>query len=111
MTASSFRFVGLCGLYWSLQYLSVADTTVITFLVPLTTSLAGCVFLKEGYSIRQALAAGERISHAFWSHCYRRSLVCSLLGVVLIARPPFLFGSAVNQVSAVTPAERLMGVG
>jgi drug/metabolite transporter (DMT)-like permease len=46
-------------LYWSLQYLSVADATVLTDLTPLTTAVAGCVLLKEGYSARQAIAAGE----------------------------------------------------
>ncbi|KAJ8597255.1 DUF6-domain-containing protein [Rhizopogon salebrosus TDB-379] len=89
-------FIGLCGLYWSLQYLSVADAIVLTFLAPLTTALAGCIFLKESYSIKQGVSA-----------------VCSLLGVVLIARPPFVFGSPAVRfaVPEVTPAERLVGVG
>ncbi|OJA11334.1 hypothetical protein AZE42_04936 [Rhizopogon vesiculosus] len=92
-------FIGLTGLYWSLQYLSVADTTVLTFLTPLTTALAGWIFLKEGYSSKQGVAA-----------------VFSLLGVILIARPPFLFGSSAvipvgHQVPEATPAERLVGVG
>ncbi|KAJ8597259.1 DUF6-domain-containing protein [Rhizopogon salebrosus TDB-379] len=89
-------FIAICGMYWSLQYLSVADATVLTFLKPLTTALAGWIFLKEGYSIKQGFAA-----------------VCSLLGVVLIARPPFLFGSptVIPVVPEATPAGRLMGVG
>ncbi|OJA18256.1 hypothetical protein AZE42_13185 [Rhizopogon vesiculosus] len=92
-------FFGLIGLYWSLQYLSVADTTVLTFLAPLATALAGWIFLKEGYSVKQGVAA-----------------VFSLLGVVLIARPPFLFESPAvipvgHQVPEATPAERLIGVG
>jgi drug/metabolite transporter (DMT)-like permease len=49
----------LWGLYWSLQYLSVADATVLTDLTPLTTAVAGCLLLKEGYSMKQAVAAGE----------------------------------------------------
>ncbi|KAG1748151.1 hypothetical protein EDB19DRAFT_1872592 [Suillus lakei] len=93
-------FLGLCGLYLSLQYLSVADATVLTFLTPLTTAVAGCVLLKEGYSVTQAIAG-----------------VFSLIGVVLIARPPFLFNSMpaaipdVYYLPETTPAQRLVAVG
>ncbi|KAG2748203.1 drug/metabolite transporter superfamily [Suillus brevipes Sb2] len=90
-------FFGLSGMYWSLQYLSVADATVLVFLTPLTAAVAGTVFLKEGYSIKQAIAG-----------------VFSLLGVVLIGRPAFLFGSmeAIPQgFPDVGPAQRLAGVG
>ncbi|KAG1795679.1 DUF6-domain-containing protein [Suillus plorans] len=90
------RFFGLSGMYWSLQYLSVADATVLVFLTPLTAAVAGSVFLKESYSVKQAIAG-----------------VFSLLGVILIGRPAFLFGSldAVPQgLSDVAPAQRLAGV-
>jgi drug/metabolite transporter (DMT)-like permease len=89
-------FLGLVGLYLSLQYLSVADATVLTFLTPLTTAVAGCVLLKEGYSFTQAVAG-----------------VCSLLGVVLIARPPFLFHPIQDgyYLPEATPAQRLAAVG
>jgi drug/metabolite transporter (DMT)-like permease len=90
-------FFGLSGMYWSLQYLSVADATVLIYLTPLTTAVAGSVFLKEKSSVKQALAG-----------------VFSLLGVVLIGRPAFLFGSPdtippgfIDEV----PAQRLAGVG
>ncbi|KAG1795020.1 drug/metabolite transporter superfamily [Suillus plorans] len=89
-------FLGLSGMYWSLQYLSVADATVLVFLTPLTAAVAGSVFLKESYSVKQAIAG-----------------VFSLLGVILIGRPAFLFGSpdAVPQgLSDVAPAQRLVGV-
>ncbi|KAJ8597258.1 DUF6-domain-containing protein [Rhizopogon salebrosus TDB-379] len=94
-----FGFFGICGLYWSLQYLSVVDATILTFLAPLTTAFAGCILLKESYSVKQGVAA-----------------VCSLLGVILIARPPFLFGSPAviplgYQVPEVNPVQRLVGVG
>ncbi|KAG1824671.1 drug/metabolite transporter superfamily [Suillus subaureus] len=90
-------FFGLSGMYWSLQYLSVADATVLVFLTPLTTAVAGSVFLKESYSVKQAVAG-----------------VFSLLGVVLIGRPAFLFGSldAIPQgLPDTAPAQRLAGVG
>ncbi|KAH7904078.1 hypothetical protein BJ138DRAFT_1167165 [Hygrophoropsis aurantiaca] len=90
-------FFGLFGMYYSLKYLSLADATVLTFLNPLTTALAGYLILKEAYSKREAAAA-----------------VCSLLGVILIARPPFLFGVNAHGNDSVvnaTPMERLRAVG
>lgn len=91
-------FFGLSGLYWSLQYLSVADATVLIFLTPLTAAVAGSTLLKENYSIKQAIAG-----------------VFSLLGVVLIARPAILFGSLDVTPQVLRPdatsAQRLAGVG
>ncbi|KAJ7262735.1 drug/metabolite transporter superfamily [Mycena haematopus] len=69
-------FIGLNGTYFSLQYLSLSDVTVISFLVPMCTAMSGSFFLKESFTRREAVAG-----------------VCSLFGVVLIARPEFLFGS------------------
>ncbi|KAG1744999.1 drug/metabolite transporter superfamily [Suillus paluster] len=91
-------FFGLCGVYWSLVYLSVADATVLIFLTPLTTAVAGCILLKESYSTNQAVAA-----------------VCSLLGVIFIARPTFIFSSAPaipdgHHLLKGTPVQRLVGV-
>ncbi|KAF5375925.1 hypothetical protein D9615_008259 [Tricholomella constricta] len=93
-------FFGLLGIYYSLQYLSLSDATVLTFLAPLCTGISGAMFLKERYSKREALAS-----------------VCSLLGVVLIARPAFLFGepssisSDPRYAEKGTPEERLFAVG
>lgn len=63
------------GLYYSLQFLSLADATVITFLGPLATGLLGYLVLGEKFTAREAIGG-----------------VVSLSGVVLIARPAFLFG-------------------
>lgn len=68
-------FFGLFGLYYSLQFLSLADATVITFLGPLATGLLGYLVLGETFTAREAIGG-----------------VVSLSGVVLIARPAFLFG-------------------
>lgn len=103
-------FFGLFGVYYSLQYLSLADATVLTFLAPILTTFTGAMFLGERFSWKQ-VAAG----------------FCSLLGVVLIARPPFLFGNVISVPPAaagadavpteslsapgVTAAERLGAVG
>ncbi|EPS96320.1 hypothetical protein FOMPIDRAFT_1130587 [Fomitopsis schrenkii] len=99
-----FGFIGLFGLYFSLQYLSVSDATVLQFLAPIFTAVAGALFLKEHFSKEQAFAS-----------------LFSLAGVVLIAHPSFLFGPVTSEASAaaqirsayaaVTPAQRLSAVG
>lgn len=50
------RFTGIFGLYFSLQYLSLSDATVLTFLVPLSTAVAGALILKESFSVREGIA-------------------------------------------------------
>lgn len=55
----SFSFFGLFGIYYSLNYLSLSDATVLTFLSPMTTALAGAIFLHEAFSKREALAGRE----------------------------------------------------
>ncbi|KAF8623271.1 hypothetical protein AX17_007477 [Amanita inopinata Kibby_2008] len=104
-------FVGLFGIYYSLQYLSLSDATVLTFLTPLCTAVAGALFLRETFRRTQAFAG-----------------VVSLCGVVLIARPPFLFGNRDSASALVTetvaeivtrsvstskgtPTERMIAVG
>ncbi|KAF8881629.1 drug/metabolite transporter superfamily [Infundibulicybe gibba] len=69
-------FFGLFGIYYSLQYLSLSDATVLTFLAPLCTAIAGSLLLGEKFSVREALAG-----------------IFSLFGVILIARPAFIFGA------------------
>jgi drug/metabolite transporter (DMT)-like permease len=97
-------FVGLFGIYYSLQYLSLSDATVLTFLAPFTTAIAGAIFLNESFTRREALAG-----------------TFSLLGVVLIARPTFIFGSVAlpiepdidngRDIEKGTPTDRLVAVG
>ena len=53
------RFLGIFGMYYSLNYLSLADATVITFLGPFTIALAGHLLLGESYSVKEATAGGE----------------------------------------------------
>ena len=50
------RFFGLFGVYYSLQYLSLSDATVLTFLVPMCTAMAGAVFLGENFPRREAFS-------------------------------------------------------
>ncbi|KAI1130185.1 DUF6-domain-containing protein [Nemania abortiva] len=73
----SFGFVGLFGLYYSLSYLEISDATAISFLVPTWTAILCYVWLGEPYRIQEALSG-----------------LISLAGVLLIARPAFLFGNS-----------------
>jgi drug/metabolite transporter (DMT)-like permease len=61
----------------SLLYLTVADATVICFLAPLVSCLAYSFLLHEPVTSTEKLAG-----------------FVSFLGVIVIARPPFLFGAA-----------------
>ncbi|KAI9838506.1 MAG: hypothetical protein M1838_004554 [Thelocarpon superellum] len=63
-------FFGVFGLYYSLQYLPLAEATVLTFLAPILACWACAVLIKEPFS-RMEQAAG----------------LVSLFGVILIARP------------------------
>jgi drug/metabolite transporter (DMT)-like permease len=64
-------FMGVYGLYYSVQYLPLSEATVITFLAPIMTCYACSLLIPgETFSRRQQLAA-----------------LISLGGVILIARP------------------------
>lgn len=68
-------FSGLLCAYQALRGLSVSDAVTIGFLTPSVTAFFGWLVLGESFSIREGVSG-----------------VVSLLGVVLISRPPFLFG-------------------
>lgn len=68
-------FSGLLCAYQAFRYLSVSDTVTIQFLQPTVTGLLGYLLLKEPFTLREATAG-----------------IVSLCGVVLISRPPFIFG-------------------
>lgn len=53
------RFIALFGMYYSLQYLSLSDATVLSFLSPLTTAIAGALVLKESFTRKEAFAGSE----------------------------------------------------
>jgi len=87
-------FVGLSGLYFSLQYLSLSDATVLTFITPILTGFSGAFFLREPFSLKQMFSG-----------------LCSLFGVVLIARPQFLFGPPKGcQSEPAMPKQRMLSV-
>lgn len=58
----------------SLSWLNISDATVISFLVPTITALVCFIWLREPFTIREALAA-----------------LIAFSGVLLVARPTWLF--------------------
>ncbi|KAI2634511.1 DUF6-domain-containing protein [Xylaria nigripes] len=85
-------FIGLFGLYYSLSYLEISDSTAITFLIPSWTALICYIWLKEPYRIQEALCG-----------------LISLGGVLLIARPSFIFGS-VSSTPSVDSTQRAFAI-
>lgn len=70
-------FFGVFGSYFSLMYLSISDSVLISFLSPSLTIILAWIVLRE------------RVHRYEVFGC-----IFSLLGVVLIVRPPFLFGNS-----------------
>ncbi|OBT64328.1 hypothetical protein VE03_06786 [Pseudogymnoascus sp. 23342-1-I1] len=100
-----FGFFGLFCLYYSVHYLPLAEATVFRFLVPIVTAWACSLFLSELFTTRDLLAA-----------------LIALLGVTLIAQPPFLFGPPsgppsspsspphASEIDHVSPPQRLLAI-
>ncbi|XP_072413865.1 solute carrier family 35 member G1 [Chiloscyllium punctatum] len=65
--------------FYAIQQMPLADATVIMFSNPVFVSVFAWIFLKERCTL--------------WDPIFT---VFTLIGVVLIARPPFLFGSRVS---------------
>lgn len=77
-------FLGVFSMYFSLLYLSVSDAVAITFLIPLVTAFFAFVLLHERYSIIEGICS-----------------IISLSGVLMIAKPHFLFGQEADNESSV----------
>ncbi|CCH42411.1 putative membrane protein [Wickerhamomyces ciferrii] len=88
-------FFGVFSMYYSLMYLTVSDAVVITFLVPSVTGFLAWAILRERWTLVEALGG-----------------LVSLFGVLLIARPTFLFGerssSGNDNLETSNPEERLV---
>ncbi|KAK7962546.1 uncharacterized protein PG986_003371 [Apiospora aurea] len=67
-------FIGLFCSYYSLSYLNISDSTVISFLVPTVTAFICFIALREPFTINEASAG-----------------LVAFIGVLFIARPTFLF--------------------
>ncbi|KAI8903293.1 hypothetical protein EDD86DRAFT_231042 [Gorgonomyces haynaldii] len=71
-----FGFLSITTSFYALSVLSVAEATVIGFLGPVFTGMAAQVFLGEYWEIMDRIAG-----------------FVSMIGVVCIARPSFIFGT------------------
>lgn len=71
------RFFGVFGMYYSLQYLPLADCTVLTFLAPGLVCWVCSILIKEPFTRIEKIAT-----------------VISFTGVILIARPTSFFPSS-----------------
>ncbi|XP_041697431.1 solute carrier family 35 member G1 isoform X2 [Coregonus clupeaformis] len=68
-------------LYYAVQQMPLADATVIMFSNPVFTALLAWIFLKEKCTI--------------WDCVFT---VFTLAGVIMIARPPFIFGARIEGI-------------
>lgn len=88
-------FFGVFGMYFSLMYLTVSDAVLITFLAPTVTVIVAAIVLKERFTKVESIGT-----------------LVSLLGVVLIVRPKFIFGgpeeSDNSAAETVDPQKRLL---
>ena len=75
-------FIAIVGSYYSLQYLSLSDAIAISFSIPMVTGIFAWIFLGERYTRTEAICG-----------------IFALCGVVMIAKPSFLFGDALTQTS------------
>jgi drug/metabolite transporter (DMT)-like permease len=90
-----FGFLGLSCVFYSLTHLPIAEATVIQYLHPVFTAGLAALFLGERAGLQLLSSLG----------------VC-LAGVVLVARPGFLFGPASGLPGdALDPLAVLVGVG
>jgi drug/metabolite transporter (DMT)-like permease len=82
-------FVSLSCYHYALIHLPLADATVIHFVNPVFTAFIAALWLRERLGLREAAL-----------------VLASLAGVVLVARPEFLFGSG----GALDPFPVLVGL-
>ncbi|KAG8431168.1 hypothetical protein GDO86_019322 [Hymenochirus boettgeri] len=78
-------------MYYAVQSMPLADATVIAFSRPAFTCIFACIFLKEKCTV--------------WDIVF---ILFTITGVILIARPPFLFGSQLEDLE-VNYTDRLKG--
>ncbi|KAK8193420.1 hypothetical protein HDK77DRAFT_372930 [Phyllosticta capitalensis] len=86
-------FFGLSMFYWALQYLPLAETTVITFLTPMLVPWACALFFGQPLS-KKVIFAG----------------LFSFAGVIIIAQPPWLFPNHHEEVPDASAAMRTIAV-
>lgn len=85
--------LALCCQFYAFQHMPLADATVIVFSSPIFTGVLAHFLLGEAWGLFDALA----------------TLLC-FTGVVLIARPTFLFARPLEQASEQTDLEQVWPV-
>lgn len=76
--------------FYAIRHMPLADASVIVFSVPVVVAIFARIFLKEPCGL----------FHYF-------TLFLTMLGVLLITRPPFLFGQSTTQYSFLGPVAAL----
>jgi len=76
--------------FYAIRHMPLADASVIVFSVPVVVAIFARIFLKEPCGL----------FHYF-------TLFLTMLGVLLITRPPFLFGQSTTQYSFLGPIAAL----
>ena len=98
-------------MYASLVHLSLSDATMLTFVAPILTGLSGAIILKETVSLWETFAGCRHPRLYCRGLSFTECLVCSFFGVILIARPQFLFGGSGGDSSdTVTHGQRMQSV-
>ncbi|KAI0247429.1 hypothetical protein BJV78DRAFT_1157203 [Lactifluus subvellereus] len=88
------RMASIYGKFHTRCLVRGVSAHLLTFLTPILTGFSGAIFLKEPLSLKEILAG-----------------VYSLFGVILIARPQFLFGGLQTDPSGVvSPGQRMVSV-
>lgn len=85
-------FGALTFLYYAVVHLPLAEATVLQYMNPLWAALLGAIYLAERLSWREILY-----------------VLGSLVGVVLIARPEFIFGLSTAGLNPIAVAAGLAG--
>lgn len=89
---SIYGLISFVTCYKALSFLSLSDSQSIVFSSPVYTSFVGCIFLGESCGIFQIA-----------------TIVTTLAGVVLIARPTFIFPVDTSH-DEFSPQDRIIGV-
>lgn len=78
--------------FYAFRHMPLADASVIVFSVPVFTAVFARMFLKEPCGLFSAF-----------------SVVLTLIGVILITRPPILFGDTVDALGSSSEAVEIWG--
>lgn len=83
---------GLMFQFYAFQHMPLADASVLIFSSPVFVAISARIFLKEPCGVTQIV-----------------TIMVTLVGVILIARPPFLFGDGVSGDFHGYSTENLLG--